>query len=191
MLFRSQRDLGLVLRDGDILFQVSSSSQSKAIQLATHSPYSHVGILVTRHGKQFVLEAEKGVELTPLEKWIHRDSRSHFVAKRVGSLDKTSTIDIRSCLRNTYASYLGKPYDWNFDWSDDRFYCSELVWKIFHQAYGLQIGKLRRLRDFDFSDPRAKAKLDERYGNRIPWDEPVISPVDIFNSDQVHQIFEQ
>ena len=33
---------------GDIIFQISRSSQSKAIQLATHSDYSHTGMLVDR-----------------------------------------------------------------------------------------------------------------------------------------------
>ncbi|EPR85580.1 hypothetical protein [Acinetobacter gerneri] len=31
---------------GDIIFQTSKSAQSLAIQKATHSPYSHMGMLV-------------------------------------------------------------------------------------------------------------------------------------------------
>lgn len=33
------------LKDGDIIFQTSLSGQSKAIQAATGSPYSHCGII--------------------------------------------------------------------------------------------------------------------------------------------------
>lgn len=33
---------------GDIIFQTSLSSQSQAIQLATHSDYSHTGMIVIR-----------------------------------------------------------------------------------------------------------------------------------------------
>ena len=33
------------LRNGDLIFQTSQSAQSRAIQLATHSAYSHCGIL--------------------------------------------------------------------------------------------------------------------------------------------------
>ncbi|HRG10273.1 MAG TPA: peptidoglycan peptidase, partial [Cyclobacteriaceae bacterium] len=33
------------LKSGDIIFQTSQSSQSKAIQLATRSEYSHMGII--------------------------------------------------------------------------------------------------------------------------------------------------
>ncbi len=39
---------------GDIIFQISRSSQSKAIQLATHSDYSHTGMLVIRNKKPYV-----------------------------------------------------------------------------------------------------------------------------------------
>ena len=34
-----------VLQNGDIIFQSSQSDQSIAIQLATHSKYSHMGIV--------------------------------------------------------------------------------------------------------------------------------------------------
>ena len=37
------------LQTGDIIFQTSNSNQSKAIQLATHSKYSHVGILYKKN----------------------------------------------------------------------------------------------------------------------------------------------
>ncbi|MDU2797964.1 MAG: hypothetical protein E7C19_15440, partial [Klebsiella oxytoca] len=35
-----------VPQTGDIVFQISRLSQSKAIQLATHSAYSHTGMVV-------------------------------------------------------------------------------------------------------------------------------------------------
>src|SRR5437773_3573503 len=45
------------VQDGDIIFQTSRSSQSLAIQRATHSPYSHMGIILYRSGRPFVFEA--------------------------------------------------------------------------------------------------------------------------------------
>jgi len=36
------------LRDGDIIFQTSRSELSIPIQKATHSPYSHMGIVFQR-----------------------------------------------------------------------------------------------------------------------------------------------
>ena len=52
-------------RDGDIIFHTSRSSQSAAIQRATHSPYSHVGVVFFRDGKPYVFEAIATVRYTP------------------------------------------------------------------------------------------------------------------------------
>ena len=57
----------LQLKDGDIIFQTTQSSQSKAIQLATHSRYSHVGIVYFDKRQPMVLEAVQPVRVTPLK----------------------------------------------------------------------------------------------------------------------------
>jgi hypothetical protein len=59
------------LRDGDIIFQTSRSEQSTAIQKATHSQYSHMGIVFLRNGSPHVYEAIKTVQYTPLRKWVN------------------------------------------------------------------------------------------------------------------------
>lgn len=64
-------------------------------------------------------------------------------------------------------------------------YCSELVWKIYDRGLGVRLGRLQKLRDFDLSDPVVKSKMKERYGNRIPLDETVISPGEIFSADSL------
>ncbi len=79
--------------------------------------------------------------------------------------------------------FSGKHYDLYFEWTDDRMYCSELIWKIYKEATGLEVGKLERLRDFDLTSEPVQQKLRERYGDRIPLDETVISPASIFNSE--------
>lgn len=45
------------LKDGDIIFQTSKSPQSQAIQKATGSKYSHMGIVIHRSGFPQVFEA--------------------------------------------------------------------------------------------------------------------------------------
>ena len=69
-----------------------------------------------------------------------------------------------------------------FGWANDRIYCSELIWKVCDRGLHRQLGALQRLRDFDLTSPAVQAKLRERYGNRSPLNEPVFSPVSIFNS---------
>ena len=45
------------LKNGDIVFQESQSSQSKAIREGTNSPITHMGIVHIRKGKPYVYEA--------------------------------------------------------------------------------------------------------------------------------------
>ncbi len=168
------------LWDGDIIFQTSRSAQSFAIQKATHSKYSHMGIVFFRNGSPFVFEAIKTVQYTPFKKWVARGVGSHYVVKRLRDADHILTQDAVAKLRQAGAQFQGKPYDLTFEWSDARIYCSELVWKIYYRALGLRVGRLQKLRDFDLSDPLVKAKMKERYGKAIPMEETVISPGEMF-----------
>ncbi|WP_421754168.1 YiiX family permuted papain-like enzyme [Croceimicrobium sp.] len=176
------------IQSGDIIFQSSKSAQSKAIQLATHSPYSHMGIIYEKQGQYFVYEAVQPVRLTPLKKWIARGKEGHYVIKRLKNADQVLDSITLKKMRRIGEQYMGKPYDIYFEWSDDKMYCSELVWKIYQQATGIEIGALERLADFDLSHDQVKAKLKERYGDQIPLDEKVISPAAMFNSDKLMKV---
>lgn len=175
--------LGGQLRDGDIIFQTSQSAQSAAIQKATHSRYSHMGIIFFREGKPYVYEAIKTVQYTPLEKWISRGEGGRYVVKRLREAARILTPEAVTKLRQAAERFRGKPYDGAFEWSDDRIYCSELVWKIYDQSLGVRIGRLQKLRDFDLSNVVVKTKIKERYGNHVPLEETVISPGEMFSSD--------
>ena len=59
-------------QDGDVIFHVSESNQSKAIKIGTLSRYSHCGIVVIENGQPYVIEAERGVEKTPMKTWLRR-----------------------------------------------------------------------------------------------------------------------
>ena len=167
------------LRDGDIIFHTSRSAQSAAIQRATHSKWSHMGVIFMRDGKPYVYEAIATVRSTPLERWTARGDHGRYVVKR---LKRSMTVEQAGKLRRSAGKYSGKPYDLYFEWSDGRIYCSELVWKMYRDALGLEIGARQKLREFDLTDPAVKAKMRERYGSRVPLDEPVISPGAMFDS---------
>ncbi|KAG0926998.1 hypothetical protein G6F31_018202 [Rhizopus arrhizus] len=140
------------VQTGDLVFQQSRSAQSLAIQQATHSPYSHMGMIVTRQGRPYVLEAAARVSYTPLDQWAAQGERGHYVVKRLRDAS-TLTPAVREQLAAAGAAYVGKPYDLVFAWSDDRIYCSELVWKIYQRTLGLEIGALAPLKGFDLSSP--------------------------------------
>jgi len=179
LTFASSAWAAPAVSDGDIIFHTSRSAQSAAIQRATHSPYSHVGIVFHRDGKPFVFEAIATVRYTALADWIARGDGGRYVLKRLkAGLTAEQSARLRASARN----FEGRPYDLYFEWSDERIYCSELVWKIYQQALGVRLGTMQKLREFDLSDPVVKAKMRERYGSRVPLDEPVISPGAQFDS---------
>ncbi|MCD6011379.1 MAG: putative peptidoglycan peptidase [Flavipsychrobacter sp.] len=171
------------LSDGDIIFQTSLSSQSRAIQLATKSTYSHCGIIYKKGNDLYVLEAIQPVKMTPLYGWIARGQGKHYVVKRLKNAKQILTPEVLVKMRQVGKQFEGKSYDITFEWSDDKIYCSELVWKIYKRSTGIEIGKLQQLRDFDLNNSIVKKKMKERYGSKIPKSERVISPAAIFNSE--------
>lgn len=110
------------LKDGDLIFHTSTSSQSKAIQAATHSKYSHMGIIYRKDNQIYVFEAVQPVKLTPLEDWIKRGEGQHYVVKRLKNADKILTPAVIQKMKEEGYKYLGKSYDLYFEWSDERIY---------------------------------------------------------------------
>lgn len=177
------------IQNGDIIFQTSTSGQSKAIQIATGSKYSHMGIIYKQGNDFLVYEAVQPVKLTPLNDWINRGENKHYVVKRIKNSENLLTPETLIKMKQIGEKYTGKDYDLYFEWSDSRIYCSELVWKIYKEALGLEIGELEKLGDFNLTDKAVKEKLKERYGDNIPKDELVISPSSMFESDKLITIF--
>jgi hypothetical protein len=180
-----------LLKDGEILFQTSRSNQSRAIQLATHSEYSHMGLLFQRDGQWMVFEAIQPVTWTPLDRWVARGLKGHVVVKRIKNRDVRLTAEVVDRMKGVGLRFLGRPYDLTFEWSDDRIYCSELVWKIYKEGAGITVGELEQLRAFDLSHPSVQKKMRERYHGHPPLDEPVISPRRMFESPELETVLER
>ncbi len=179
------------LRDGDIIFQSSQSSQSRAVELATRSPYSHMGMVFLLRGRAYVYEAAERVKFTPLDQWIARGVQGRYVVMRLRDAERLLGPPAQQRLLAIARQYEGRPYDLYFEWSDRRIYCSELVWKIYRRALGLTVGQTQRLREFDLAPPAVRHKLRERYGDRIPLDEVVISPAAVYASPLLVKILEK
>lgn len=169
------------LKDGDIIFHSSHSEQSEAIRLATNSPLSHCGILFKENGKWMVYEAVQPVKKTPLEQWAKRGEDGQYVVRR---LKDESALDEKSLatMKNYLKSNLGKNYDLHFGWSDDRIYCSELVWKAYFKATGDKVGEVKPMREYDFSKPEVRKKVEQRWGKKLPLDELMVTPAGIYES---------
>lgn len=174
--------------EGDIIFQITDSFQSGAIQLATGSKYTHCGVLFNKDGAMQVYEAVKTVRWTPLDAWIARGVDGHYVLMRLkkdaGRLDAGKL----AAMKKAGEAMAGKPYDLLFQWSDDKLYCSELVWKIYERGAGISLAPLRSFRDYHLDGVLVRAVIKERYGGSLNLDEKAVAPSDLMESELLETI---
>lgn len=153
-----------VLRDGDLVFQESRSGQSAAVALATGSRLTHMGVVLLDRGRPMVLEAVEPVRLTPFDAWRRRGAGGRVQVRRLADAEARLTPEAVARLQALGRSWLGRRYDLTFRWDDDRLYCSELAWKLYDRALGVQLGQLQRAGDLALGSPEVRRKLQERYG---------------------------
>jgi hypothetical protein len=180
------------LRDGDLIFQTSRSAQSQAIALATHSVYTHMGIIFLQRGEPFVLEAVEPTRYTPLDQWVARAVGRRIVVKRLKDADTILTASTLSKMRALAAQLLGRRYDLQFRWDDTQLYCSELVYKLYERGAGVQIGRLQAARTLDLGSPAVQRKMRERFGGgngAFNPEEPVITPQAMFEDGKLVTVF--
>ncbi|MEN0063925.1 MAG: YiiX/YebB-like N1pC/P60 family cysteine hydrolase [Myxococcota bacterium] len=172
-----------MLREGDIVVHKSRSTQSAALAAATHSPYTHTGLVFRRQGTWQVLEAVQPVRWTALADWVRRGRDQHIVVLRPKApFDATK-------VRAAAEAYLGRSYDLLFAWSDDRIYCSELVYKAYDQAADLQLGALVPLSTFDLEPEPVQALIRQRVGRSLNRSEPVVAPASLLEDEDLHWVF--
>ena len=156
------------LKEGDIVFQTSKSSQSKYIILATKSQWSHCGIIIEKPDGLYVLEAISTVSLTPYQQWVERGK-----GKRVGMKRYTEEP-----IKIKYRKYLGKPYDLAFKFGNSKWYCSELVYDIYKRQLGVELCKPRPVSDYNLHG------LEKQLSKRgISKDQLVVAPSDLYDSE--------
>ena len=148
-----------------------------------------MGIIYKDNGNYYVYEAIQPVKSTELDEWIKRGKDGHFVVKRLKNADKKLTPDVLRKMKEVGEVFNGKNYDLYFEWSDEKIYCSELVWKIYKRALNVEIGELETIKDFDLSHPVVQSKIKERYGEDVPMNELVISPSQMFNSAHLIKVY--
>jgi hypothetical protein len=121
---------------------------------------------------------------SPLEEFIGMSSDGVFEVRRLKDQAKL-TPEIIAQMQKQASAQLGKHYDYGFSWNDSELYCSEYVWKLYNDALQISIGEPKRLKEFDLSHPVVKSTLHQRYGKKIPLEEKMISPGDMFESELV------
>lgn len=172
-------------RDGDVILHTSKSNQSKMLQKITNSNFTHCGIIFYKNGVPYVFEAVQPVKITPLPSWINRGVNGNYAVLRSY---KELTNTQKSKMYEYAKKQLGKNYDLKFQWSDNKMYCSELVWKCYMVA-GIKLSEPKKFKNYNLSSPIAMYTIRKRYGNTFNPNESVVSPKDIYNSDFLKIIF--
>ncbi|MBU1320003.1 MAG: peptidoglycan peptidase [candidate division Zixibacteria bacterium] len=172
---------GYVPHSGDIVFQTSASQLGPAIEIATGSKITHCGIVLIDSDTTFVYEAVGPVRKITLEEWITRGVENKFAVKRLNAADSTLLPEAFDKMRAVFAKYLGLEYDIQFKWSDDRFYCSELVYKMFKEGADIEIGEFARFGDFKLDDPLVRFWIEKYFPDGPNMKEKVVSPISIYN----------
>ena len=172
------------LRDGDILFQDSHSPQSAAIKALTHSDYCHTGIYFREGEQEVVYHAGSPVRRDSFASWT-AEPKGVGDARRIRpeGLSAPEAARLKAKLRG----YMGKPYDVRFQSSDENFYCSELVYKAYKEALGVELGTWQKFSDFNLSGEGGKILLKRYKDANVPFNanEPVISPERIRTCSQL------
>lgn len=172
-------------RSGDIIFQVSSSSQSSAVALASGSPITHVGLIAVKGDKVTVIEAVEPVREIPIEQFIdHGGMWGIYRLKDQPSDPKWSSRVVRFA-----RSMKGRHYDNLFQWNDDLIYCSELVWKAFSRGAGIELTKPQRLGELNLSLPPVQSLIKKRTGGRdLNLDEKIVTPAGLYGSKKLEMV---
>lgn len=179
---KSKDNTARPFRNGDLIFQTSQSGQSLAVSYATHSKYTHCGILFNDGGSWYVYEAIGPVKKTQFKTWIAMGDSNYYIVRRLANADSVMTESTTNKVRASVNKRLGIGYDIYFGWNEALIYCSELIWKAYHEGAGIDLGTPKPMKEYDLSHPVVQKTMAERYGANMPYDTLMISPGDVFDS---------
>ncbi|MBI3234570.1 MAG: hypothetical protein HYZ42_11110, partial [Bacteroidetes bacterium] len=150
---------------GDIIFISNPAGQGKAIQLATKSKFTHVGIVLPdEKGKLMVYHAVEPVKRNTISEFL-----AYSVDGKYDLMRLKDTIILRHDgipkLVAEAKKLMGRHYDKAFSWSDMEMYCSEFVWKLYKRAHYIELCPLKTLGSFDLTSPIVQKNIKERYGD--------------------------
>lgn len=185
---------------GDLVFvavpsdrEAAAGSMSEAISLSTGRGLNiiHVAVAVRdRNGLQ-ILDAspERGVRMRPLRQFLD-DFRfadgtpAEFIIKRVkGGFDADAAI-LRAC------SHLGKDYDFAYMPTDEKLYCSELIYESYLDSDGEHVFEAAPMNFLDENGelPPYWKELFGKPGSCVPQGEAGTNPADMFLSDRLETV---
>jgi Permuted papain-like amidase enzyme, YaeF/YiiX, C92 family len=148
------------LKNGDIIFQSSRSSQSTAILAASRSAYTHMGIIqLGTDDAPSVVEAVGPVKTTPLDEWIKRGMGHRITIKRMEALSPEWSGKVLTAAHK----YDGLPYDIFFLPGKNEIYCSELVRLAFSEGANIALGQPQKVKELRIDNFAARKLIEKRW----------------------------
>ena len=187
------------LKDGDLVFQTSKSSQSGAVFAATASVFTHMGIVREQDGRILVIEAGPRVREMPFSAWAQRGVLARVAVYRDPTLAPEQAQRVLTAAR----ALLGRPYDIFFAFDNDAIYCSELPY-LAYKAAGIAIGRRQKVRDLHFDNALVRKLIAARWRNhprcqakdydfercfQTILDQEIVSPASIASDPRFKQIY--
>lgn len=171
-------------QEGDIVFQSLPVNELVAmIEGATHSPFSHCGVVNKKDGRWMVLEALGNVHYTPLLDWLMRGRGKQFAVYRLKPTYQETIPDFIDKME----TYLDSPYDFRYRMDEEAMYCSELIYKGYKQATGEELGQLTTLGELDY-EPFAPLIRQLEGEQEIPTDRKIIPPSHLAKAAQLELV---
>lgn len=177
-----------ILKEGDVIFQTDNYGQSLAVQKATLSKYSHVGILFKDNGEWMVYEAVQPVVKSSFKSFVKRGDKGHFTISRYKKSTTELTSEKLTKMKSFFDKVEGKDYDILFEWSDQYWYCSELVWKMY-ESVGIKISEFEKFGQYNLEDPYVQEIIKQRFKNGVNKNETVITPKGIYESPLMEEVY--
>jgi len=173
-------------KEGDLVFQALPLDLDLvvAIEGVTKSNYSHVGVLHKRDDEWTVIEASgPGVIYTAFDKWKTHGRNERWAAFRLKAKQQKH---IPQFLTNLHP-HAGKAYDFKYELSENKLYCSELIYHAWEKTTGQKMGKLTRIGDLNW---KPHQKTIEKYnGGPMPLDRQMISPIELSKASQLQRVY--
>ena len=85
-------------------------------------------------------------------------------------------------------AYQGRPYDIQYEFDEDKIYCSELVFRAFLESTGEQLGEVVSLGELDWQ--QYEDFIRGITGGELPLDRRMITPWHLSRARQLELIFQ-
>ncbi|BBB26201.1 YiiX/YebB-like N1pC/P60 family cysteine hydrolase [Amphritea japonica] len=176
------------LQEGDLIFTAIDLLVCRQVARETGSWSSHVGFVLKENDQWIVVESKVPfVCKTPLRRFLQRTRNSQVMVRR---LRQTVTSEQINTIKQLTERQIGRLYHPGFKLDSERQFCSKLVYSIYKEAIGIQLGKILTIEQLLNENPQASSALWRFwYFGTIPWQRQTLTPASQLKDQQLQTVF--